>query len=305
MDLKGKFIFTSLIASLSLTTAHTDPQQREEKVGNPGDTPGEFSLVYYPRDVTPGDIVKVVIEGPSVDRIFAEGTLGDQELIFKTGEENNDLFSIAGVDLESKEKKIPLTVIVRTREGKTEVLRSQIGIGEKEFSVQKLYIEEKEYTPERLERIGRERETFQSLWKTITPERLWREGFLQPLPVMTVTSDFGLRRIINDLPRNPHTGVDLSAAAGDTVFAPNRAQVTLSGDFYFNGKSLVLNHGEGFYSMYFHLSDYLVQEGAIIDRGQPIGLVGSTGRSTAPHLHWGIILRGSRLDPLKLLELPI
>ncbi len=305
MDSKGKFIFYFLVATLSLTAARADTFPGEEKVGNPGDTPGEFSLVYYPRDVTPGDIVKVVITGPSVDRTFAEGTLGNQELIFQTGGERNDLFSIAGVDLESKEEKLPLTVIVRTREGKIEVLRTQIRIGKREFSVQKLYIEEKEYTHERLERIGRERERFQSLWETITPERLWREGFLQPLPVMTVTSDFGLRRFINDLPRNPHTGVDLRAAAGDTIYAPNRGQVVLSGNFYFNGKSLVLDHGEGFYSMYFHLSDYLVKDGTIIDRGQPIGLVGSTGRSTAPHLHWGIILRGSRLNPLKLLELPI
>jgi len=304
MDFRYKIVLLPLFGVLLLTFTRAVSLHGEEKFTDRGDKLG-FSLSCYPREVEPGDILKVVINGSAENGASAEGSLGEQELIFHEGGDGKELFSIAGVDLESKPGIIPLTVLVRTSGGKAEVMRSEVRVREKDFSVQKLYIEEKEYTPERLERIGREREMLQSLWKTVTPERLWREGFLQPLPVITVTGDFGLRRFINDVPRNPHTGVDLRAAAGDTVFAPNRGRVVLSGDFYFSGKSIILDHGEGLYSMYFHLSAFLVEEGADVSRGQPIGLIGSTGRATAPHLHWGIILRGARLDPLKLLELPI
>jgi len=278
---------------------------RAEAVEQKAGSTSTFSLHVSTEKLEPGEIMKVSVEGADVSDLYAEGTFGEQELIFHPGSNGQSLFSLAGADLEIKPGPVPLTVLILKKDGQAEVLRREIQVSEKEFDVQKLYLEEKEYTPELLERIRREGDMFKSLWKTTTPERLWQESFEEPLSSITVTSDFGLRRLINDVPRRSHTGVDLRAAAGDTIFAPNNGRVVLSGDFYFNGKTVVLDHGEGFYSMYFHLSTGLTEDGENVRRGEPIGLVGSTGRSTAPHLHWGIILRGARLDPLKILDLPI
>ena len=243
------------------------------------------------------------MDGTDMSGAYAEGSFGDQELIFHRDNNGRELLSLAGIDLETKPGPVALTVFLREGNGKAEVLHREIQIKAKEFALQKLYLEEKAYTPELLARIKREGDMFHSLWETVTPERLWREGFVRPLSSITVTSDFGLRRLINDVPRKPHTGVDLRAAAGDTIFATNEGRVVLYGELYFSGRTIVLDHGEGLYSMYFHLSTPLVKKGEDVRRGEPIGLVGSTGRSTAPHLHWGITLRGARLDPLKLLDL--
>jgi len=267
----------------------------------------DFSLSVFPEDAEPGAVLVVTIKGPNLipEGFSAEGSLGDQELIFRDTGEGKGLISLAGIDLEEKPGEIPLTVRIRTGEGAAEIIRRSVAVIGKEFPIQRLTIEEKPYTPEVLERIERERERLRSLWKIMTPDRIWRGRFLEPLQALEVTSAFGLRRFINETPRQAHMGIDLRAATGDTVFASNGGRVVLTGDFYFSGQSVILDHGEGLYSMYFHLSRTLAEEGDEVLRGAPIGLAGSTGRATAPHLHWGIILRGAHVDPLKILGLPL
>ncbi len=124
---------------------------------------------------------------------------------------------------------------------------------------------------------------------------------MAPVPG-AITSPFGRRRVINGSPRSPHTGVDLRAAAGAEIIATNHARVVLVDDFYFGGKSVVLDHGGGLYTMYFHLSDFRVKEGSRVRKGGVVGLAGMTGRVTGPHLHWGARLNGARVDPFELLN---
>ncbi len=120
--------------------------------------------------------------------------------------------------------------------------------------------------------------------------------FIKPVAGVT-SSPFGRRRILNDQPRNPHSGLDIAAAEGTPVAAPAPATVTLTGDFYFNGNTVFLDHGQGLVTMYCHLSDINVTEGASLARGAVLGLVGATGRVTGPHLHWSVSLNGYRVDP--------
>jgi murein DD-endopeptidase MepM/ murein hydrolase activator NlpD len=116
---------------------------------------------------------------------------------------------------------------------------------------------------------------------------------------------FGSRRIINGQRRSPHSGLDFAAPAGTPVVAANRGRVALVVEFFFGGRLVALDHGEGLYTLYMHLERVDVTEGALVERGSIIGAVGSTGRATGPHLHWAAQLRRARIDPNALLTLSV
>jgi len=112
-----------------------------------------------------------------------------------------------------------------------------------------------------------------------------------------LSSPFGLRRYFNGQPRNPHSGLDFAAPAGTPVKAPAAGKVVLVGDYFFNGKTVFVDHGQGFISMFCHLSAIDVQVGQEVARGETVGKVGATGRATGPHLHWNVSLNDARVDP--------
>ncbi len=157
-------------------------------------------------------------------------------------------------------------------------------------------------SPEAERRAATEAARLRALYQTVTPERLWSGPFARPVGGDLPGNGFGSRRIINGQPRMPHSGVDFAAERGAAVAAANRGRVALVGDFFFAGRLVVLDHGLGLYTLYFHLERTAVEEGALVERGEPIGIVGSTGRATGPHLHWGAQLGASRVDPMTLLS---
>lgn len=134
--------------------------------------------------------------------------------------------------------------------------------------------------------------------------RLWQAPFVEPVSGKR-TGIFGSVRVMNGQARNPHNGEDIGAPLGAEVVATNDGVVRLTVDHFFSGKGVFLDHGLGFYSMYFHLSDVLVKEGEAVKAGQIVGKVGATGRATGPHLHWGVKLNGARVNPYALLDLPL
>lgn len=150
-------------------------------------------------------------------------------------------------------------------------------------------------------RIARERESLNrafGTWSDSAPESvsfdLPAEGRL--------SSDFGLRRFFNNEPRQPHSGLDIAAPAGTPVTAPAAGTVIETGNFFFNGQTVVLDHGQGLITMYNHLSRIDVSRGARVARGEKIGAVGRTGRVTGPHLHWSVSLNNTRIDPALFLS---
>jgi len=153
--------------------------------------------------------------------------------------------------------------------------------------------------------VAREKAGMDRLWEEWTPDRFWRAPFRLPLEGAPQGTGFGRRRVINGEPRAPHTGEDFSAPAGAPVLAANAGRVVLAGEQFFSGKSLVLDHGQGLYTMYFHLETILVGPGQRVASGDVVARVGSTGRVTGPHLHWGARLNGARIDPEELLRLRV
>ena len=145
-------------------------------------------------------------------------------------------------------------------------------------------------------RIEREQEIIRAAFSTWSDLPLKSLQFRLPAQGR-ISSIFGLRRFFNNEPRQPHSGIDIAAPTGSPVVAPLAGIVVESGEYFFNGKTIFLDHGQGLVSMFNHLSRILVERGKRVETGEKIGEIGMTGRVTGPHLHWTVSLNNSRVDP--------
>ncbi|MBA1278075.1 MULTISPECIES: peptidoglycan DD-metalloendopeptidase family protein [Pseudomonadaceae] len=150
--------------------------------------------------------------------------------------------------------------------------------------------------PEDLKRIERELAEQTEAYRQFNPNQPSNLLFDKPVDG-PLSSPFGLRRFFNGEERNPHSGLDFAAKAGTPIKAPAAGKVILTGDYFFNGKTVFVDHGQGLISMFCHLSEIGVKVGDPLGRGEILGKVGATGRATGPHLHWNVSLNDTRVDP--------
>ncbi|OGW14484.1 MAG: hypothetical protein A2035_02100, partial [Nitrospirae bacterium GWA2_42_11] len=230
----------------------------------------------------------------------------DKPVHFYRNPDSNVYSALIGIDLNTEPDLYNISLSIEKENGETIKKEYEIIVSSADFGTQKLTLPEKmvKLDEETLKRVKNEEEKVASVWDIFTERHLWTGNFITPVDG-ELSSDFGLRRIINDEPRNPHTGVDITSPEGTPVYASNHGKVVLTDDHFFSGKSLFIDHGLGLFSMYFHLSEILVNNGDVIKKGQLIAKVGKSGRATGPHLHWGIRLNNARVNPASLLNLPL
>lgn len=244
----------------------------------------------------PGGIVRVDLGAEAAPRPHAR--FADQPvLIFR---EQGSWRALVGIPLEIEPGQHPL--IVSDEQGRLETL--ELEIQPKDYPVQHLTVRNKRHVdpePEDLARWEREKKLQDDA------KLIWRAVETGPpalaLPVNgRRSSAFGLRRTFNGEPRAPHRGLDIAVPRGTRVAAPGGGEVSLTGDFFFNGRTVFVDHGQGLISMLCHLDRIEVKTGQLIKAGELIGRAGSTGRATGPHVHWTVFLNGTAVDPTLLLS---
>jgi len=212
--------------------------------------------------------------------------------------------AVLGVDLELAPGPYVARATFRYDDQTTKTVDETIEVLSKAFPTTRLSVEPGyvELSPENLERANRESARLAEIFTRVTPETYWTEPFGVPIPGAE-GSNFGHARVFNDQPRNPHSGADIGAGTGTPVASTNRGRVVETGDYFFNGNTVVVDHGQGVYAVYLHLSRIDVEPGEIVEKGDIVGLVGATGRVTGPHLHWGFRIQNARVDPFSLTRL--
>ena len=158
-------------------------------------------------------------------------------------------------------------------------------------------------SPENEERVAREQEKMRAVFESFSPDAPVTLRFAPPVNGPQ-SSSFGLRRVFNGESRNPHSGMDIAAPTGTPIKAPLAGRVVDTGEYFFNGGNVILDHGQGVITMYCHLSKIGVEVGQELKKGDVLGLVGATGRVTGPHLHWSVKLNVATVDPALFLPLP-
>ncbi len=195
-------------------------------------------------------------------------------------------------------------VVTRTRAGHEE--RAQLEVGPYPYPEQRLEVADAKVhlAADDEARAARETREVAALWERAEGPVRFSLPLAPPLRPLPAGGRFGARRIFNGEPRSPHSGADYRAPAGTPVYAAADGTVALTGEHFFSGRSVFIDHGGGLVTMYFHLRRIVVAEGEPVRRGEKLGEVGASGRATGPHLHFGVRWHGARVDPALLLGEP-
>jgi murein DD-endopeptidase MepM/ murein hydrolase activator NlpD len=238
------------------------------------------------QSLRPGGIA--IIEIGTIAAAAPQASMRDKPLLVI--QRGKKWFAVAGIPLATEPGELLISI-----NGEEAV----IDIAEHAYREQRLSVENKSFVDqnqEQLDRIFSERKIIDAVLTSFTAAPVGSLSLAAPVPGNR-SSSFGYRRFFNDQPRSPHKGMDISAGNGEPIAASRTGVIAATGNYFFNGNTVLIDHGQGFVTMYCHMSEIAVDEGQQVETGDIIGAVGATGRVTGPHLHFGTYLNGTAVDP--------
>jgi murein DD-endopeptidase MepM/ murein hydrolase activator NlpD len=244
-----------------------------------------------------GDVVLMRVHGAPVGATVEATLDGHPIWLFPSGDGHA---GVVGIDMDALAGARSWKVTLK----EAGTVSGDLQIVPRTYTIQHLTVARAmaELDPATERRAVEETERLRATYRAISGERLWRGPWLRPVAGDAPGTGFGARRVINGQPRAPHSGIDFAAPVGTSVVAANRGRVALVGEFFFPGRLVILDHGLGLYTAYFHLDTIVVTSGQLVKAGEVLGTVGMTGRVTGPHLHFGAQVGASRIDPAVLLD---
>jgi len=253
-----------------------------------------FEIEVVPDAVKPGDICLLTInggEGP-VKATFRENKINFDRTY------DGRMIGLVPIDVNTKPAKYDISI----SQGDIKK-RAVIEVIDFNFETIKLTLPKGKVTlsPENQKRANSEATLLNGIW-AVNTSMAWDSKFAHPTDT-EISTMFGVKRIMNEVKTSVHRGMDFRGKAGTPVKAINEGKVVLTENLFYGGNTLIVDHGLGLYSIYMHLSKFEAKKGAPVAKGDVIGLIGSSGRATGPHLHMSVKLNGISVNPESLLEL--
>jgi len=261
-----------------------------------------LSVTWQPVALVRGSPVLFQVSDPRAQEV--SGQWMGHKLSFFRYENGTTWYALAGIPVETKPGSYDLS-LSETLKGRTAPAVKRIKVGNASYPRIAAHVPKKFTEPnaDQLKQISADKSVKENVLATESGQRLWKGRFEAPVSV-PVSDIFGTERIFNGQVQSRHLGLDFAAPGGTQVHAINRGTVLLAQQLYFEGGFVVIDHGQGLLSLYLHLSDFQVKPGDEVAAGQAIGLSGSSGRATGPHLHLAVRWQGVYLDPAVLLRIP-
>jgi murein DD-endopeptidase MepM/ murein hydrolase activator NlpD len=266
--------------------------------------PGEPGLLISvtARTFRPGEAMRVRVRCTCLEPLEqVRGEVFGQTISFTLIDQ--EWSGLVGIDLSTKAGSY--SVNVEAQGPGTLALRGSkpIRVASRTFPVRRLRVASQFVEPSEEDqlRIVQEAERTDRIFRT-SSTRIWDGGFVRPL-MGPVTSNFGARTVFNGQSRAPHAGIDFTEEVGTPAASPSAGRIVLAENLFFTGETIIIDHGQGLYSLFAHLSGFVAREGEDVAQGAVVGYVGATGRVTGPHLHWAVRLNGARVDPLSMIEI--
>ncbi len=257
-----------------------------------------FEAEVIPSEVRPGDAFIIKISGIKTKE-YPAVVLKEKQIYFSSCGEGC-FIAIWAVDMKTTPGIYPIKISVGINKTNLKLIVKKTSFPEIAMTLPESQVF---LNPEDMKRAQREAKRLKSIWP-VTTERQWEGNFILPLKNKTGTV-FGTKRVINKKKISIHRGMDIKGKEGENIKASNKGKIVLAEELFFGGNTVIIDHGLGIFTIYMHLSSFNVKPEDVVSKGYIIGFVGSSGRSSGPHLHFGLKVLGINTNPVSLTGLEL